>query len=193
MGATKTENSHLEEKITIRLQAIEGLESPVRVLDAFAADGRLWQNIQSRTEKQLLITPIETRAISNRLYLHGDNRKFIASMNLSRYDVIDLDAYGVPFGQLEMIFEKGFSGIVCVTFIQSVMGNLPHDFLRQLGYPKAMIQKCPTMFYANGMEKMEQYLAQKGVQKITGYFLSDRKNYFYFSLAQLADNEYIVG
>ena len=184
MGATKkTENSHIEEKVFIRLQAIGELPGPVRVLDAFSADGRIWDNVKARTEKVINVTPIELRALnSNRIYLRGDNMKFIAGMNLSRYDVIDLDSYGVPFAQLELIFEKKFKGIVCVTFIQTVMGNLSDDFLEAIGFPRRMFKKCPTLFFRDGMQKMEQYLAMRGVTRITGYFLDDRKNYFFFSL-----------
>lgn len=43
-----------------------------------------------------------------------------------------------------------------------------------------MIDKIPTLFNQNGLKKICQYLASKGVINITGYFINN-KNYFYFA------------
>lgn len=41
----KKHNSFLKEKISVRLQAIEGMKE-VKVLDCFHAEGELWDNVR---------------------------------------------------------------------------------------------------------------------------------------------------
>jgi hypothetical protein len=106
-------------------------------------------------------------------------------MDLSKFDVIDLDAYGVPFKQLKIIFmqneKKKLDVIVFVTFIQTMFGALPRAFLKECGYPNKMVRKIPTLFNKNGMDKMKLYLALNGVSKIH-YKGIKNKNYFSFEL-----------
>lgn len=165
-------------KVDLRLHSIEGMKK-VRVIDAFSGLGLVWSEVKKRHQGEIEILQIDQRKDKPGAYLRGDNLKFLSSIDLSGYDVIDLDAYGVPFKQLELIFKAGFSGIVHCTFIQSGMGMLPRKMLEQIGYPKAMTAKCPTLFCGNGIEKMCNYLSVNGINHI--FLLSlNRKYYFYF-------------
>jgi len=49
--------------------------------------------------------------------------------------------------------------------------------LIKLGYTKAMIRKCQTIFNRNGFGKLKNYLYLNGIKYIKGYFIG-RKNYF---------------
>jgi hypothetical protein len=117
------------------------------------------------------------------IYLQGDNLKFLASMDISKFNVIDLDAYGVPYLQLKIIFSRKLQKetVVFVTFIQSVFGRLPNDMLEELGYSPTMIRKCPAIFFKNGFEKFKQFLACHGIEQIR-YYSHDQKNYLCFSI-----------
>jgi hypothetical protein len=99
-------------------------------------------------------------------------------MNLDKYDIIDLDAYGVPFRQLEVIFRKKYRGILFVTFIQNIFGALPVRMLTKIGYTKNMIKKCPTLFNRNGIEKFKQYLAINDIKKVI-IINKNNKKYIY--------------
>lgn len=176
----KTDNSHLTEKIQLRLDTVNMIDKDyIRVLECFSGDGVIWDEVKKLTPKNIKILRMDQKPDKTGVYLKGDNLKFMKSMDFSVFDIVDLDAYGSPFKQLEIVFEKQYKGIVHCTFIQSVMGNLDRKFLEQLGYPKRMIEKTPTLFSKNGMVKMERWLAKKGVKNITGFFI-ERKNYFYF-------------
>ena len=106
-------------------------------------------------------------------------------VDCNRFDLIDLDAYGVPFEQLERIFREARGEIgVHVTFIQSVFGMLPAGFLARLGYPPPMVRKCPALFTRNGQRKMLNYLALNGVREAKIYATENqRKNYIFFRIA----------
>jgi len=107
----------------------------------------------------------------------------LGGLELSRFDIIDLDAYGSPYKQLKSVFASNYGGYVCCTFIQTMAGRLDNELLENLGYTKKMIEKIPTLFSRNGLSKMMTYLNTNGINEIVGYF-SGRKNYFYFKTGE---------
>lgn len=124
------------------------------------------------------------------IYLHGDNLKFLASMDISKFNVVDLDAYGVPYEQLKILFSRKPQAetIIFVTFIQSLYGSLPRGMLEDLGYSPLMIKKCPTIFYRNGFEKFKQYLAISGIGQIKHYS-HEKKHYLCFTIKKAAHKD----
>jgi hypothetical protein len=177
----KTDNSYIKEKAQLRAETVTALKkNHVKVLEAYAGSGVIWKEVQKiLPDIKIDILKIEKKAEKKGVYLHGDNEKFISLFDFENFDIIDLDAYGVPFNQLEVVFDRKFKGFVHVTFIQTGMGRLPNKLIKASGYSDAMIKKIPTMFSKNGLEKMMNYLHSKGVTEIEGYF-HERKNYFYF-------------
>ncbi len=184
MTNKKTDNSHLQEKIKLRLESVIGIDKPIlTVLEAFSGDGLIWREVQKQSNKKISILKIEKKEGKKGVYLKGDNMKFISMFDFNNYDIIDLDAYGSPFNQLEVVFLKNFKGIVHCTFIQvcgMTGGNALHKkLLYQLGYTKEMIEKIPSLFNKNGFEKFKQYLAINGVKKIR--FCSDENKHYLWS------------
>lgn len=178
----QTDNSMLECKIRLRLLTLESIDKDtIHILDAFTGNMVVWQQIKSRTKKKLNILRIDAKPDRDGLYLVGDNQKFIQSLDLARFDIIDLDAYGSPYKQLKILFERGYAGYVICTFIQTMAGRLDNELLTSLGYTASMINKIPTLFSRNGLQKMLHYLNMNGVDEITGYF-TGRKNYFTFKV-----------
>lgn len=153
------------DKIALRLNNIPKKEK-LKVIDAYHGKGTIWKNIQKKYEGKIEILKIDKEQKTDEFILLGDNLKYLSSLDLSRYDVIDLDAYGVPYEQLKIIFNSAFRGACFVTFIQSIMGRLQNEFLFDLGYTEAMIKKCPSLFAKNGHNHFFQFLALNGVKKI---------------------------
>lgn len=181
----KTDNDlkYFPVKVKLRQDIINTLES-VMCLECFAGDGLLWQEIKkANPDKKILVLRIDEKEDKKGVYLKGDNLKFIKSINLSQFNIIDLDAYGVPVKQLEVLFDRKYQGWVVVTFIQSMTGQLSKQLLRNLGYSDTMMNKAPSLFNKNGFEKMKRWLSGKGVKTIS-YFSENRKNYFSFYLTK---------
>jgi hypothetical protein len=179
----KTDNDAtlLKLKIDLRERLIQEKES-YKILEAFAGDGVLWDSLKKKyPEKDLQILRIDQKPDKRGVYLKGNNIKFLASMDLSHFDIIDLDAYGSPFHQLQILFNKEYTGAVVCTFIQTMAGALNSGLLRELGYSPEMVRKCPSLFNINGLGKMKDYLGLKGVKKWLVY-TRHRKNYFSFSM-----------
>ena len=182
MNKAQTDNSFLGDKIALRLNNIPDKKN-LRVIDAYSGKGTIWANIKKKYAGDISITRMDLKQnASDDFYFVGDNVKFLGGMDLSKYDVIDLDAYGVPYEQLKIIFNKKFKGICFVTFIQSLMGGLPKDFLVDLGYTREMIDKCPTLFAKAGLEKFKSWLALNGVKSIK-IRKHGRKNYLFFEIS----------
>ena len=180
MSRGQTDHSFLADKIALRLSMLPNKKA-LNVIDAYSGWGSIWNNIQKKHDGKIKITKIDKEQKDDTFVLLGDNRKFLASLPLSKYDIIDLDAYGVPYHQLKILLERKFKGIVFVTFIQSVMGQLPYEFLNDLGYTDTMIKKCQTLFNRNGYKKLLQWLGNNGIDRIT-IRKDSRKCYLGFNL-----------
>lgn len=179
MNKVLTDNSFLENKVKLRIRHLPG-KKEIKVLDCFAGKGIIWKKIQERSKKEIKVLGIDIKNKSKQVFLQGNNLKFLPLLNLENYDIIDLDAYGVPFSQLEIIFKKKPKKfLIFGTFNQTIYGGLPYKMLERLGYSKKMIRKCPTLFFRNGWEKFKNYLACEGISLIH-YLTADnnRKNYF---------------
>jgi hypothetical protein len=176
----KIDNSFLSQKISLRVDALPK-KRKIKVLDCYSGQGTLYEQVKKMTAKDIEVVSIDKKP-NNHIDFVGNNIKYLKSLDLSIFDIIDLDAYGVPFKQLEIIFDRQYFGIVIVTFIQSILRSLPKDMLILIGYTEEMIRKCPVIMSKNGMRKMSGYLALKGVNTIYGYFMPNCKNYFYFDL-----------
>ena len=180
MNNLQTDNSYLADKIALRINNIPK-KKELNVCDAFSGKGTIWANIRKEYLGKINLVRFDKEVKSNDFVFIGDNIKFLSAIDLTHFDVIDLDAYGVPYEQLKILFNKNFKGTVFVTFIQTMMGGLPHEFLTDIGYTKDMIKKCPTLFAKNGFDKLLNWLAMNGVTKIK-YRKHARKNYIAFSL-----------
>jgi hypothetical protein len=176
----KTDNDLIWDKLRLRLDHLPS--DPVKVLDCFTGKGVLWKAIRKKTGRNITVLPIDIRGDDIGFHLHGDNQDFLSTLDLSRYNVIDLDAYGVPYGQLKIIFMRGYTGTIFVTFIQSVYGAMPHGLLHDVGFTQAMIEKTPSLFNKRGWEYFLQWLGLNGITEVW-HRSNTRKHYLAFNCA----------
>jgi hypothetical protein len=183
MKPVQTDNSYLFTKIKLRLDNLPD-KKKIRVLDCYCGNRKIWNYIKHiRPNIEFEVVGIDVKKDRDGIYLVGDNVKFIKAMDLSRFDIIDLDAYGVPFHQLEAIFKnpKAAGKTVFVTFIQTLYGCLHRGLLDAIGFKKSMVEKIPAIFNKNGIEKLCTYLQIRGVKKVQLYSdASRKKNYLSF-------------
>lgn len=158
----KTNNSFLRNKAEMRINHLP--DSP-SVLDCFGGAGLVWACVQRETGRRVKYVSIDKIDNGIGFYMPGDNVKYLEGMDLSRFNVVDLDSYGVPFEQLDVLFRRGYVGRVFVTFIHNSFGIMPHGLLREIGFTDAMIHACPTIF-SRRREYFIEYLAKKGVREI---------------------------
>jgi len=176
MSSLKTDNSFLKHKIKLRYDFLPDKKN-INVLDCFHGSGKIWNAVKILSDKNINIVSLDVLKNSNST-IKCDNLKILKShIDLNQFDIIDLDTYGIPFKQLEVLFDRKYTGIIFVTFIQTMYGMLPINFLKKIGISKSMLKKCPSLFCKNSLEKMCLYLCSYNIKYIYGYFF-DRKNYF---------------
>lgn len=167
-AAIKTNNDHrlLKAKIDLRLQSLPG-KSEINVLDCFGGEGVLWKMVAQKTDKKINVLSID-KVRYNRVQLQGDSIKFIKTLDLSKFDIIDLDSYGSPADHLELIFGKGYRGVVHVTYIIQNMTPSKSTILESAGVTKRMVKKCKAVFKSNHRKYFFNYLYTNGIKKATG-------------------------
>ena len=176
---TKTDNHYLADKVALRVSMIKGLPDPIRVLDCYGGHGVVWRAVQRLTGRVINRTAIDMRTDLHAAHLHGDNLKVMAGLDLSQYDVIDLDAYGVPTEQLDMVLRSTFRGVVFVTMIQTVVGEMPQRMCKEIGLPAKIFTECKTIAFRRGWEYFCAWMHKRGVDRIH-LRARNRKRYFGF-------------
>jgi SAM-dependent methyltransferase len=131
-------------KVALRWATIDtlALDRPARVLDAFAGHGRLWRAV-GRQVGALEVTGIDTNP-RTRAALHVDNRRVLPSLDLAAFDVVDLDAYGVPADQAALVAAGGYRGPLVWTCAGVLLGKLPRVLIEAEGIPWEWEQLAPA-------------------------------------------------
>lgn len=131
-------------KVGLRASLCESLDSrKLRVLDAYAGSGRLWRAVRREVDAQLVVTGVDTRQF--RGVIHKDNRQVIAGVDLSVFDVVDLDSYGVPADQVELVAGAGWQGPLLWTCICTMLGTMPRKVLAAEGVPAEWSRVAPVV------------------------------------------------
>lgn len=180
LHANKTDNADTFNKVKLREKAIEGLES-VRVLDLFAGENVLWSQINKDD-----YFGVEREEGKGNNDFYGDNMKIIPVLDLKRFNVIDVDSWGVPYPQIKALFEnktlqKGT--VIIYTAIGSKMSYPNRECMIDYGVLE-MWNKAHTLFnkltipwfydllYRNGVRKVWEFEdTETSFDKHYGYFL----------------------
>jgi hypothetical protein len=173
-----TDNSLLGYKVWLRADHLP--QEPITVLDCFGGYGVVWDCVK-RVARRADIKRLAIDKEKRKGAVRGDNRKWLEGLDVSAFNVIDLDAYGIPFDQVNTLFSKGYKGTVFFTFIQSVMGKMPTKLLKANGITDEMRKACPTLFGQIGWQLWLDWLAIKGVRQVF-HRSKDRKHYGGFVL-----------
>jgi hypothetical protein len=146
----------------------------ILVLDCFAGSSLIWNTIKKKSDKNIQTLAIDIKKGNKNLV--GNNIKFLKSMDLTKFDVIDLDSYGIPYEQLEILFNKRYRGQVFITFIQSMYGGINKGILKYNGISEEMTKKIKSLFNREGFNKFKNYLAIRGVTEIR--FMNNNNKYY---------------
>lgn len=178
MVPTKTNNSYLGNKIELRAKHLPDNPS---VLDCYGGQGLIWRGVSQKTGKKIKRIGIDKFDYGVGFYLTGDNLSYLKTIDLYKFNVIDLDAYGVPYEQLKILFDRKYKGTIFLTFIQSVYGMMPMGMMAEIGFSEEMYRTIPTIFGKNGWGYFLEYLALKGVRSII-HRSHKRKHYLCFEM-----------
>lgn len=116
--------------------------------------------------------------------LRGECERYLKKIDLSIFDIVDLDAYGSPSKQLQILFDRKYCGVVCVTAIMANLNKGDKKLLIESGIPHEIIEKIPiSMMPMKYFDMMKHFLAKNGVKRVSGSFFQDlgmQKSYCWF-------------
>ena len=187
----KTDNAHVWLKVAVRREAIAAL-TDVRVLDCFAGNNVLWKEI--KPDYYLGLEKVKGKGSRN---IHGDNLRLIPSLDLSRYNVIDLDAYGIPGAQLIALLRNKTlpdNVVVVYTGITNAVSGGQKKMIQAAGVPYEAYRKCPTLWNKKMLDLWYFFLFKIGVEKVNRVVVKENsyeKHYGYFVLNKNAINDII--
>ena len=175
----KTDNANVESKIALRKQATDKLES-LKVLDLFAGENKLWKTFEC--EKYYGVEMKKGKGKN----VNADNLRIIPSLDLSKFNVIDLDSYGIPFNQIELLYknptlQKGT--VIIYTAITNKMSALTEG-AKKMANIQEIYTKCRTLFNGMALELFYGRLYQLGVVEVTEYMTKEKfeKHYGFFTI-----------
>lgn len=161
-------------KVRLRCDAVDRIgKSTVWVLDAYAGYGRMWREVQrQRPHIQIRTLGIDQRDIGPHL-IRGDNMKVLPGLDLDRFDLVDLDAYGVPAKQLKVVAGRAPDVPVLTTAIISTQGRSSNVLLDALGMPIEWGGVSPSLLRQVHWEAWDTLCYDLGFRTSIGYEFRD--------------------
>lgn len=173
----KTDNAYPADKIFLRQKATEGLGA-LRVLDLYAGENVLWSSFE--TQRYFGNDMVKGKGKN----LHGDCRRLVESLDLSDFNIIDCDSYGIPFDVILKIFanrtlQKGT--VIVYTAISNKMSGISKECLKMFNLYEFR-KNSPTLVYAKALELFYAMLEKQGVETVYRYKVKSNfeKHYGYF-------------
>ena len=160
----QTDNTFVDIKVRLRKEATANIKE-LRVLDCFAGENNMWRGFD--TARYYGIEMVKGKGKN----LHLNNLNAIKSLDLSGFNVIDLDAYGIPFMQVsEAAKNPTFNGdaLFFYTATADNMSNLPARAVRELGL-RGIYKENKTMLNRQGLALFYEFLKMHGVDKAHYY------------------------
>lgn len=177
-----TDNANIAHKVQLRREAVKDLDR-IRVLDLFAGNNVLWSHFDC--DKYYGVEIVKGKGKN----LNANNVRIIASLDLSAFNVIDCDGYGVPIRQLEQIFKNPTlqSGTVIIyTAIGNAMSTLSKPIRDEFGL-NDMYRECKVLFNKRFDSFFYAWLYNRGVRSVREYKEESQhfqKKYGYFVVAE---------
>lgn len=145
----------------------------LNVLDCFAGENKIWGNFKTNRYYSI------EKELNKGKNIHADNMKILPSLDLSNFNVIDLDSYGIPIEQLNAIFKNPtLQGGTCIiyTCIGNKMSTLNKFFVQYYGL-ESMYKNAKTLFNNFSYQMFIGYLYDNGIKTVYEY--EEPSNNFY--------------
>lgn len=146
----------LAAKVAVRLTVLP-TDRPARVLDCFAGDHDIWDIAQEIASQpiEVLHNDADPRYRTQRDTAAVDA---LRSLDLDRFDLIDLDAWGPPFDEISVVSERQYRGAVAYT---SILNSKQHHgaSMKEVGAPREWRKPALELLGADDATPAERWVA----------------------------------
>lgn len=176
--------SPLMMKIKLRSENI-GHRPITSVIDAYHGNGEVWRGVKKTLIKNfnVHVLGLTNKTTSKKsISLQGNVIKHIKSLDLSGFDIIDIDAPGSPYNALKAVLRNKSIKKARVFFtLNQIMGHgLDNKMLHDLGFSQSMVKKARPMLKPRAFELFKGWLGRNGIKKLNYYGLKYAWGHCYF-------------
>lgn len=155
-------SSRIEYKLAVRLKACEQLKS-IKVLDCYHGKGELWRSLQDFVEIEEFLGIEKNKGLGSGFpVMYGNNLQIIDLINIDKYTLIDLDAYGFPFDLMEKVFIKSKLPKVIVYTVGFYSPCGIPDIINVFPESRKICKTITNCFYD---DMFSHYLYSKGIKE----------------------------
>lgn len=132
----KTDNANLDLKLELRRRVLRTAQlGPLRVLDLYAGQGKLWGRLRSEFPVQAY-TPCDVRPRMPGTLKANVTPLFVEAITASSYNVVDIDTYGEPWETWAAVARRTRErSAIFLTHGVVGMGQTSHFALGMMGIP----------------------------------------------------------
>lgn len=187
MSKAKTDNSNFKAKIQLRKSFIPDKEN-INVLDCFHGEGKIWNSVKQKINKKINIVGIEKKykkSSKKDFVLYGDCLKYLKNLDLSNYDIIDLDCYGSPtkyIGKLLKNKTLNSEAVIFYTNIYTMFGCQTKEVLESNNISMKMYHKCHDVFNKKRVVFFYNFLYNLGIKSVNEINIQNHKYYGMFKI-----------
>lgn len=113
-NGVKTDNAKITAKKEIRENVLSMIKErgSANIIEVFCGTGEMYQSVWKRADKYLGIDKL--KFFDERTTICGDALKALLTIDISEFNIFDIDAYGSPYDCLSIITDKliGRKGII---------------------------------------------------------------------------------
>jgi len=139
-------SSNFADKVALRVRALGLIDTPTpKVLDCYAGAGKIWAAVAEEHACDVDQVERDPRVAQPDAAL-ADNNAVLTRRELDGYDLIDLDAYGWPDEQLEVVAvrRRGALPVVTITCAGTPIGRVPNRVLDAADIPRTVRPGVPS-------------------------------------------------
>lgn len=162
LHSIQTDNARLANKIALRHRATADLDR-LRVLDLYAGRNLLWSYFD---KEKYFGVDIQQNKGQN---LTADSRRIVETLDLSAFNVIDCDSYGIPFDVLYKLLQNDTlqdGTVILYTAITNRLSGLNLGCLQMFGLRK-IYAKCHGLIASKALDMFYGMLYNCGVRRVT--------------------------
>lgn len=116
--------------------------------------------------------------------LTADNRRIVQNLDLSAFNAIDCDSYGIPFDVIPKLFQNSTlrnGTAIIYTAITNSLSGLNRECMEMYGVRK-IYKKCHFLIAAKALDMFYGVPYNYGIKEVTYYEVSGNftKHYGYF-------------
>lgn len=146
-------------KIDIRQRVLDAVGTDAHVFDAFAGTGEMYREVWSKAAGYVGCDKDWMR--DNRLAYVADNRRVLRCLDMSKFNIVDLDAFGSPYEQALIVADR--RPVATGELFGLVLTDGSGMAMKQGGLPKALAYLAGLRQRMSGLARWQDDITERAI------------------------------